>query len=78
MVYQQLLCRRRSAHITPERSNQASRPSPRDPRRSATLGLSGGYRQGNVVEQAVARLKQDWAHGDRYGSWPSAITPSWY
>jgi transposase len=73
-----LLRRRRIAHPIPERSDQQAA--------RARRGARGGrpplvdpirYRQRNVVERAIARLKQHRAVPPGTTSWRSATTPGW-
>jgi transposase len=63
----QLLRRRRIAHTIPERSDQQQARARRGPRggRPPRVDLVR-YRQRNVVERAIARLKQHRAIATRY------------
>ena len=62
-----LLRRRGIAHTIPERSDQQAARARRGPRGGRPPRVDAGrYRQRNVVERAIARLKQHRAIATRY------------
>jgi transposase len=65
--YSYRTCRRRIAHSIPERSDQQAARARRGPRGGRPPRVDPvRYRQRNVVERAIARLKQHRAIATRY------------